>query len=262
MKILFPLALLFCMAFQAAAVQPQFEGYTPGVPRVALGIYVPDEFNDVNGNGEFDWEDSQAVGLYVLYTWPGEWNLLTTENMQKGKTIGDLIDIASKKYPRYVGDINRYSWELGYSDNNLVWLEKSIILASIDDEDRNGLMDEYILDSYQLADWSGYWLALHNSGSIQKAQTVKPSPVPSSSPSRNVATVTIQSPQYKNYQVTVDGVVIGKEGEGQDPLDGKITFVVAGNQRHSIAVNHPMNWMTLTEFFGTGESYSFRFPRY
>jgi len=46
--------------------------------------------------------------------------------------------------------------------------------------------------------------------------------------------VTIQSQGMRGYQVFLDGNYIGTEGTGGDPLDGKFSFSVVGNQNHDI----------------------------
>jgi hypothetical protein len=38
----------------------------------------------------------------------------------------------------------------------------------------------------------------------------------------------------RGYQVFLDGNYIGTEGTGRDPLDGKFSFSVVGNQNHDI----------------------------
>lgn len=48
--------------------------------------------------------------------------------------------------------------------------------------------------------------------------------------------VTIQSQGMRGYQVFLDGNYIGTEGTGGDPLDGKFSFSVVGNQNHDIRV--------------------------
>lgn len=56
------------------------------------------------------------------------------------------------------------------------------------------------------------------------------------------ATITIISPQYRGYDISVDGKYIGTDGKGGDALDRIYTFKVAGNQQHLIRVDHPLNW--------------------
>jgi hypothetical protein len=48
--------------------------------------------------------------------------------------------------------------------------------------------------------------------------------------------VTIQSQGMRGYQVFLDGNYIGTEGTGGDPLDGRFSFNVVGNQNHDIRV--------------------------
>ena len=48
--------------------------------------------------------------------------------------------------------------------------------------------------------------------------------------------VTIQSQGMRGYQVYLDEVLIGMEGTGGDPLDGKFSFKVIGNQNHNVRV--------------------------
>jgi hypothetical protein len=40
----------------------------------------------------------------------------------------------------------------------------------------------------------------------------------------------------RGYQVYLDGVYIGTEGTGGDPLDGRFSFKVVGNQNHEVRV--------------------------
>ena len=46
------------------------------------------------------------------------------------------------------------------------------------------------------------------------------------------STATIVSQGMRGYQVFLDGNYIGTEGTGGDPLDGKFSFRVVGNQNH------------------------------
>ena len=48
--------------------------------------------------------------------------------------------------------------------------------------------------------------------------------------------VTIQSPTMRDYQVYLDGVLIGTEGKAGDVPDGKFSFRVVGDQEHNIRV--------------------------
>jgi subtilisin family serine protease len=73
------------------------------------------------------------------------------------------------------------------------------------------------------------------------------------------ATVTIRSTQFRGYDVSVDGNLLGTEGKGQDTLDGIFTFRVAGNQQHLIRADHPQNWKRWQYFYDAGESYTYDF---
>ncbi len=48
--------------------------------------------------------------------------------------------------------------------------------------------------------------------------------------------VTIVSQGMRGYQVFLDGALIGVEGTGGDPLDGRFSFKVVGNQNHDVRV--------------------------
>jgi len=48
--------------------------------------------------------------------------------------------------------------------------------------------------------------------------------------------VTIVSKGMRGYQVYLDGKYMGTEGTGGDPLDGRFSFKVVGNQNHDIRV--------------------------
>ncbi len=50
------------------------------------------------------------------------------------------------------------------------------------------------------------------------------------------STATIISQGMRGYQVFLDGNYIGTEGTGGDPLDGKFTLRVVGNQNHEVRV--------------------------
>ena len=64
--------------------------------------------------------------------------------------------------------------------------------------------------------------------------------------------VTIVSQSKQGYQVFLDGNYIGTEGTGGDPLDGKFSFSVAGNQNHEVRVyNGQFNYQK-TIFFDRG----------
>jgi hypothetical protein len=78
-------------------------------------------------------------------------------------------------------------------------------------------------------------------------------------PSGFDTTINIVSGQYKGYTISVDGQQIGVEGQGQDILDGKYAFVVAGNQQHLIRVDHPLNWKWWQYFYNAGDSITYDF---
>ncbi len=64
--------------------------------------------------------------------------------------------------------------------------------------------------------------------------------------------VSIVSQSMKGYQVFLDGNYIGTEGTGGDPLDGKFSFSVIGNQNHEVRVfNGQFNYQK-TMFFDRG----------
>lgn len=67
--------------------------------------------------------------------------------------------------------------------------------------------------------------------------------------------VTIRSAQYRGYDVTVDGIYVGTDGKGGDPLDGVYTLRVAGNQPHTIRVDHPWNWKSWGFWYFAGQNY-------
>lgn len=73
------------------------------------------------------------------------------------------------------------------------------------------------------------------------------------------ASVTIISAQYKGYDVTVDGVYVGSDGKGGDPLDGVYSLKVTGNQPHTIRVDHPLNWKYWSFWYFPGENYTYYF---
>lgn len=73
------------------------------------------------------------------------------------------------------------------------------------------------------------------------------------------ASITIVSTQYKGYDVTVDGVYIGSDGKGGDPLDGVYSFKVAANQPHTIRVDHPFNWKYWSYWYFAGENVTYYF---
>lgn len=73
------------------------------------------------------------------------------------------------------------------------------------------------------------------------------------------ASVTIRSVQYKGYDVSVNGIYVGTDGKGGDPLDGVYAFRVAGNQPHTIRVDHPWNWKSWSFWHFAGENYTYYF---
>ena len=66
------------------------------------------------------------------------------------------------------------------------------------------------------------------------------------------STATIVSKGMRGYQVFLDGNYIGTEGTGGDPLDGKFSFRVAGNQNHDIRVYDGQFNYPKTMFFERG----------
>jgi len=64
--------------------------------------------------------------------------------------------------------------------------------------------------------------------------------------------VTIVSQSKRGYQVFLDGNYIGTEGTGGDPLDGKFSFKVVGNQNHEIRVTDGQFNYQKTMFFDRG----------
>jgi hypothetical protein len=73
------------------------------------------------------------------------------------------------------------------------------------------------------------------------------------------ASVTIRSVQYKGYDVSVDGIYVGTDGKGGDPLDGVYAFKVTANQPHTIRVDHPFNWKSWSFWYFAGENYVYDF---
>lgn len=90
-----------------------------------------------------------------------------------------------------------------------------------------------------------------STGFVGEAEPTMPGAVPSGS-----AEVTAVSSRLKGYSVEVDGVQVGIEGTGSDVSDGIYTFHIAGNQQHSIKVNHPQFWKSWNDFFMAGGSYT------
>ena len=67
-------------------------------------------------------------------------------------------------------------------------------------------------------------------------QTQPPITTPTTSPNYGDTPATIVSQVMRGYQVFLDGNYIGTEGTGGDPLDGRFSFSVAGNQNHEVRV--------------------------
>jgi hypothetical protein len=66
------------------------------------------------------------------------------------------------------------------------------------------------------------------------------------------STATIVSQGMRGYQIFLDGNYIGTEGTGGDPLDGKFTFRVVGNQNHEVRVYDGQFNYPKTMFFEHG----------
>ena len=66
------------------------------------------------------------------------------------------------------------------------------------------------------------------------------------------STATIVSQGMRGYQVFLDGNYIGTEGTGGDPLDGRFSFSVVGNQNHDIRVYDGQFNYPKTMFFERG----------
>jgi len=64
--------------------------------------------------------------------------------------------------------------------------------------------------------------------------------------------VTIVSQGMRGYEVFLDGNQIGTEGTGGDPLDGKFSFNVIGNQNHEVRVYDGQFNYPKTMFFQRG----------
>ena len=80
---------------------------------------------------------------------------------------------------------------------------------------------------------------------------------PISTPGQPIAstgdsTATIESQGMRGYQVFLDGAYIGTEGTGGDPLDGKFSFKVTGNQNHEVRVFDGQFNYPKTMFFERG----------
>jgi hypothetical protein len=63
---------------------------------------------------------------------------------------------------------------------------------------------------------------------------------------------TIVSQGMRGYQVFLDGNYVGTEGTGGDPLDGKFSFSVVGNQNHEVRVTDGQFNYQKTIFFDRG----------
>ena len=66
------------------------------------------------------------------------------------------------------------------------------------------------------------------------------------------STATIVSQGMRGYQIFLDGNYIGTEGTGGDPLDGRFTFRVVGNQNHDVRVYDGQFNYPKTIFFERG----------
>ena len=66
------------------------------------------------------------------------------------------------------------------------------------------------------------------------------------------STAQIVSQGMRGYQVYLDGKYIGTEGTAGDPLDGKFTFKVVGNQNHEVRVYDGQFNYPKTMFFDRG----------
>jgi hypothetical protein len=71
-------------------------------------------------------------------------------------------------------------------------------------------------------------------------------------PTTGDSTATVVSQGMRGYQVFVDGNYIGTEGTGGDPLDGKFSFRVVGNQNHEVRVFDGQFNYPKTMFFEKG----------
>ena len=76
--------------------------------------------------------------------------------------------------------------------------------------------------------------------------TTTPSPTYGDTP------VTIVSQGMRGYQVFLDGILIGIDGTGGDPQDGRFSFSVFGNQNHDIRVYDGQFNYPKTMFFQRG----------
>jgi hypothetical protein len=85
---------------------------------------------------------------------------------------------------------------------------------------------------------------------VPPAPTMPPVTTPSST--YGDTPVTIVSQGMRGYQVFLDGTFIGTEGVGGDPLDGRFSFSVVGNQNHDIRVYDGQFNYPKTMFFQKG----------
>ncbi|MFZ3148288.1 MAG: hypothetical protein WA137_04540 [Methanothrix sp.] len=85
-------------------------------------------------------------------------------------------------------------------------------------------------------------------------QSLAPTYITTQSPTATTddSTATIVSKGMRGYQVFLDGNYIGTDGTGGDPLDGKFSFRVAGNQNHDIRVYDGQFNYPKTMFFERG----------
>ncbi len=89
---------------------------------------------------------------------------------------------------------------------------------------------------------------------IQSIQFPAPTYTTTQSPAATTgdSTATIVSQGMRGYQVFLDGNYIGTEGTGGDPLDGRFSFRVVGNQNHDIRVYDGQFNYPKTMFFERG----------
>jgi len=85
-------------------------------------------------------------------------------------------------------------------------------------------------------------------------QSLAPTYITAQSPAATTgdSTATIVSKGMRGYQIFLDGNYIGTEGTGGDPLDGKFSFRVVGNQNHDIRVYDGQFNYPKTMFFERG----------
>jgi hypothetical protein len=85
-------------------------------------------------------------------------------------------------------------------------------------------------------------------------QSTAPAYIAAQSPAATTgdSTATIVSKGMRGYQVFLDGNYIGTEGTSGDPLDGKFSFRVVGNQNHDIRVYDGQFNYPKTMFFERG----------